>query len=74
MATETKNNLTADRNPSIHDDESAGYSVGSRWINGDAIWECVSATDGAARWGRAVMAQSLDFPDELNFLLALGGM
>jgi len=46
------NNVTAITNPTVNDDVSVGYSVGSRWINqtADKEYVCVDSTDGAAVW------------------------
>ena len=45
-------NFDATTNPGVTDDISAGYTVGSRWINTTAgtIWNCVDNTNGAAVW------------------------
>ena len=47
-----KNKLDADTAPTINDDESDGYSVGSTWIdiNNWNTWICVDATEGSAAW------------------------
>jgi hypothetical protein len=47
-----KSNLSASTDPGINDDSSAGYSVGSDWINttGDKSFVCVDASVGAAVW------------------------
>ena len=47
-----QNNLTATSAPTVNDDITTGYSVGSHWINvtGDTIYVCVDNTDGAAVW------------------------
>ena len=55
-ATRTVNSLkttvSASADPAVTDDASAGYEVGSRWINIAAQKEfvCLSATIGAAVW------------------------
>lgn len=48
----TKVNYTATTNPSASDDSSAGYTVGSTWINTttDTEYTLVDATVGAAIW------------------------
>lgn len=49
-------NLTSGADPSVTDDSSAGYSVGSFWIR-SAIpqnWICTDATVGAAVWASVV--------------------
>lgn len=45
-------NLDATVRPTVNDDVSLGYSVGSMWIDTvlDFVWVCIDATDGAARW------------------------
>jgi len=47
-----KNNLTAVINPTVTDDSSLGYAVGSRWIDVTSPEEfvCIDATIGAAIW------------------------
>lgn len=47
-----KDNFNATSNPTVNDDETGGYCVGSHWINrstNDAFL-CFDATDGAAVW------------------------
>lgn len=47
-----KTNLSASAAPTVNDDTSLGYAVGSRWIDltGDKEYVCVDNTDGAAVW------------------------
>lgn len=45
-----KNNFAASGAPTVNDDVTAGYSAGSLWIYGTAVYICVSAADGAASW------------------------
>lgn len=47
-----KSNLAATTNPGVSDDNTAGYSIGSRWINVtlDKIFEAVDVSTGAAVW------------------------
>lgn len=47
-----KANLTATVDPAVTDDSSAGYAVGSKWINvaADKGFECMDASVGAAIW------------------------
>lgn len=47
-----KSNLNASTDPLVTSDASAGYSVGSLWINTtlDKIYQCVDSTNGAAVW------------------------
>lgn len=45
-------NLSAAVDPSTNDDASAGYSIGSVWINttADRTWVCADNTTGTALW------------------------
>lgn len=47
-----KNNYSATTDPTVSSDSSAGYAVGSRWINttDDTVFVCVDASVGAAVW------------------------
>lgn len=47
-----KNNFIATSAPTVNDDSSANYVVGSRWIdiNNDESYICLDATAGAAVW------------------------
>lgn len=47
-----RHNLSATTAPTASEDSSAGYGVGSQWLDtaGDKIWFCVDATSGAAVW------------------------
>ena len=47
-----KNSLNESTVPGISQDSSAGYSVGSRWINvsTQTVYTCVDASTGAAVW------------------------
>ena len=49
---ELKYNLTATTAPTVDDDVTTGYSIGSRWIDvtADREYVCLDATDGAAVW------------------------
>jgi len=49
---ELKFNLTATVAPTVDDDVTTGYSIGSRWIDvtADREYVCLDATDGAAVW------------------------
>jgi len=53
--TQTQNNFVATTNPTPTDDTSAGYSIGSVWVNvtEDIIWICVDATAATAIWDGA---------------------
>lgn len=47
-----KSNLNASSDPGATDDSSAGYAIGSKWINttGDKVFEAVDVTVSAAVW------------------------
>lgn len=47
-------NLSADRDPTVNDDSTAGYSAGSRWLRTSSkeFFLCTDATAGAADWQR----------------------
>lgn len=45
-----KNNFAASAAPTVNDDIGDGYTAGSVWIYGSAIYQCVSSTAGAASW------------------------
>lgn len=48
-----KNNFKATTDPTISDDDTQGYSVGSRWINTtlmDTVWTLLNAATGNAFW------------------------
>lgn len=49
------NNLGATTDPTVTDDISLGYTVGSIWVNTTAnrAFVCVDSTDGAAVWNEA---------------------
>lgn len=47
---ESVNNLQASAAPTVTDDSSLGYSVGSLWGFGDNLYKCTDATVGAAVW------------------------
>jgi len=51
-------NLSATTDPSVSDDNTQGYRVGSYWINTtlSRVWWCTDATTGAAQWANAVGA------------------
>lgn len=52
-ALDIRHNLNAIVNPTVTDDDVAGYSVGSLWINRatGAVYRCLDSTTGAAVWG-----------------------
>lgn len=45
-------NVTATTDPGVTSDSSAGYSVGSSWVNtsSNRVWTCTDNTVGAAKW------------------------
>jgi hypothetical protein len=45
-----KNNLTATKAPTIVDDISKGYTVGSTWIYAGTTYQCTDATSSNAKW------------------------
>ncbi len=45
-----KNNLNADADPTIDDDETLGYSKGSLWVYNGEAYICVDATESSADW------------------------
>ena len=47
-----KDNFTAIAAPLVTDDSSVGYEVGSKWYYGTTIYECLSASVGAANWSQ----------------------
>jgi len=44
------NNFTASTAPTANDDETEGYSQGSKWYGGGEAYLCVDPTEGAAVW------------------------
>ena len=55
-----KFNDAATTPPSVTDDSTAGYSVGSKWINTttDLVYTCTDASAGAANWDYMVNSRS----------------
>ncbi len=53
-----QSNTTAIVDPTVTDDSSLGYSVGSTWLNtvSDQWWKCSDATIGAAVWKQDTIA------------------
>jgi hypothetical protein len=51
-ALDIRHNLAAVVPPGVGDDDAAGYSVGSNWIDtvGESAFQCVDDTTGAATW------------------------
>lgn len=48
--TAVKDNFTAIAAPTVTNDDTEGYSPGSRWYYNGDIWLCVDASTGAAVW------------------------
>ena len=45
-----KCNYGAEAEPTVNDDETDGYAIGSEWIYAQRFWKCVDATEGMAVW------------------------
>lgn len=58
-----QNNLAASSAPTVNDDSSVGYAVGSLWIDttGDEAYRCVDASVGSAVWVKTTL-DSAEFP------------
>jgi len=56
-----KNNLTATAAPTATDDTSAGYTIGSRWLNTTTndLYICTSNTTGSAVWVNPAIKNNL---------------
>ena len=51
IATNVKKcNYGAEAEPTVNDDETDGYAIGSEWIYDQRFWKCVDATESAAVW------------------------
>lgn len=52
ISTGSLNNFTAVVDPTVTDDSSLGYTVGSQWLNTatDQLWFCADASIGVAVW------------------------
>jgi len=51
IATNVKKcNYGAEAEPTVNDDETDGYAIGSEWIYDQRFWKCVDATEGMAVW------------------------
>lgn len=59
----TLNNFAATSAPTASDDSTAGYSVGSVWVdvNTDTSYTCVDATPGSAIWNEQSDPGSSDY-------------
>lgn len=60
-----KDNLLGIAAPRAIDDESNGYSIGSRWIFGAEIYTCISSVATAAVWQRCFL---IEYEQELKYL------
>jgi hypothetical protein len=49
------NNFTAPGAPTANDDETEGYSQGSKWYGGGEAYLCVDPTEGAAVWVKTTL-------------------
>ena len=60
-----KNNLAASTNPGVSDDSTAGYAVGSKWINttSDEAFICLDSTGAAAVWSSMTTTDAVDAQD-----------
>lgn len=58
-----RNYLTATANPTVNDDNSDGYTVGSMWLNTStgAMYVCQDSTVGAAVWSNGLGYLRLSF-------------
>ncbi len=67
-------NLGATTFPTVNDDTSLGYDVGSLWIdiNNDNIWMCVSSQIGSAIWAQMGRFTAAD-ETKLDNLVVLNG-
>lgn len=68
-----KNNFAAAAAPTANDDINDGYTAGSVWIYGSAIYICVSATAGTASWALQ-QSQSADGDVSVAGNLAVAGL
>lgn len=62
-----QNNLSASSAPTVNDDSTAGYAVGSVWIDttGDEAYRCLDATATSAVWVKTTLST-----DEMDTVLA----
>lgn len=64
----TKVNLSATTNPSAADDSSAGYTIGSKWINttNEKEYVCVDNTTSSASWKETTLSNAYDAIVDIN--------
>ena len=84
VITSLKSNLAASAAPTVNDDSSAGYAVGSVWIDvtADKAYLCLDDTVGAAVWvettqaggGSIVSGCEVQGPDTETLVTASGGV
>jgi hypothetical protein len=70
-----KVNLVAITNPSVNDDSTQSYAIGSRWVNTalDKEYVCVDASIGAAIWKHTTADADIGGQFAINLGLAQGG-
>jgi hypothetical protein len=75
-ATSALINYTAVVDPTINDDQTEGYAIGSQWINtaSDTIFFCTDATTGNANWtsGGGMGSNGMTFAVTQNNSFAIG--
>jgi hypothetical protein len=71
-----KNKFDATSDPTVNDDNTQGYGVGSRIINvtTDKEFVCLDATTGAAVWTETTAAAGGDSTQCINFVIDGGGI
>lgn len=59
-ASAVQNNYAASAAPTVNNDTTEGYSVGSVWIDttADEAYRCLDATEGAAVWTETTLEDS----------------
>jgi hypothetical protein len=55
-----KNNYLAVAEPTVNDDETEGYTVGSEWLFSGLLYVCLDASDGAAVWATLATKNYVD--------------
>lgn len=70
-----QHNFSATTDPTVGDDDTAGYSIGSRWINttSETTFVCLDASSGAASWQLVVLASGNDTSAYFEAYDAAGG-
>jgi len=69
-----QDNLSASIAPTVNDDNTAGYAVGSRWIDttNDNSYVCVDSSTGAAVWNQTNGSASLPVDDDTSLVYKTG--